>query len=282
MALACAGLFGSQAQAQAPKKCRDDGKYCTRPSDCCSGLCAKWSKSVGTQTTGGACIPRKPLPCRPANRRCSNDDQCCTKSCGKDGKCAVCAEENIACAANENCCSGRCNRGICAAGCNERLNQVQNGGSCFCKPGFVNTNPFPNPPDNLFCVPACGLSGFQCKKDSDCCDSPYYSCKRGQCQASDDCTLGANKIPGKGQCLCPVGFIDVDTDFDAAFCVPNCAFPGSFCQGQSPPCCGVPGSNVPGECKEFQCKLRPADKSGPQAFKISAPAGELKPIKVLI
>ena len=126
-ALGSVGL-GAEASAD-PPGCKRNGKFCTRPEQCCSRNCSGGScqaqtttTTTTTSTTSTTTSTTSTTPaCIPDFTDCAADEQCCSGICDVPirrgyGYCSICRSAGGSCGPDVPCCTaGTCVNGICCA-----------------------------------------------------------------------------------------------------------------------------------------------------------------------
>jgi hypothetical protein len=241
----CEGECGSGGTCVLPEvRCVAGGKSCTADSQCCSANCASgtcaqslFCDSVGVacdssadccsvRCVSGSCASNA---CRSVADSCASDGDCCSGVC-EYGKCqalggsSTCKTLGEACGIGGECCSTNCTGGTC-------MPSSPSGGApgeiCYrdddCASGMCAT-PAPGEPGRCADAPGgCGLDGYPCTSDSNCCTRKCVDLGTGAtvCQPSGGCRMTGNYCDSTAACC--GGTNETDTSLPNTY--------GIYCDG---------------------------------------------------
>jgi hypothetical protein len=176
--------------------CGYAGALCATDSDCCSQSCSNGTCSAGA--------------CKQATQGCSDDGQCCSGICGFGNVCETlppgttgqsCKTLGEACAYPTDCCSTNCQGGACkpAASCNAFGDVCTRPQDC-CSGLCTATGGQPGRCDDA--SGGCGLDGYPCASDSNCCTKKCVDLGTGAkvCQPSGGCRMTGNYCDSTASC----------------------------------------------------------------------------------
>ena len=198
----CSDVCGTGGCAPTGKVCEYAGHACTTASDCCSQNCPN------AGTPGATCSS---VACRQATESCSDDSQCCSLLCGFGGVCdplppgstgATCKTLGEACTLGTDCCSTNCQSGTCkpSSPCNA------SGDICVrtedCCSGICAQSAAGQPGRCEDASGGCGLDGYPCSADSNCCTKQCADLGTGAkvCKMSGGCRMTGNYCDSTASC----------------------------------------------------------------------------------
>ncbi len=198
----CSTACGATGCAPSGKVCAYGGQACSTASDCCSQNCPN------AGTPGATCSS---VACRQATESCVDDSQCCSLLCGFGGVCdalppgstgATCKTLGEACTLATDCCSTNCQSGTCkpSASCNA------SGDICVrtedCCSGICAQSAAGQPGRCEDASGGCGLDGYPCSADSNCCTKQCADLGTGAkvCKMSGGCRMTGNYCDSTASC----------------------------------------------------------------------------------